>query len=222
MQQQNTLTTKEKIQYGLIGLIVLGGAVILGRKLILRSTANKEELKTFESGSSAAFAKQIKMAFDNDGWWGTDTKALRQALRDIPSKQEFVQVLNSYSRLYNRSMMRDMQEELKSTEYEEVLAILAAKPEKAGGAGQPTGYTQYLAWAKRLNAAFNIHYGIFPGTDEDSIKAVFMEIPTQSDFQQVATVYKQTYGNDLISDLKGELEFWEYGPMMQLISSKPQ
>ncbi len=222
MQPQITLTTKEKIQYGLIGLIVLGGAVLIGRKMILRSVANSEELKTFESGSAASFAKQIKMAFDNDGWWGTDTKALRKALREIPSKQEFVQVLDSYSRLYNRSMMRDMQEELKSTEYEEVLAILAAKPEKNGGSPLPVGSAQFLSWAKRLNAAFNIYYGIIPGTDEDSIKAVFMEIPTQTAYQQVAAVYQQVYGNDLTSELKSELEFWEYGPMMQLITSKPQ
>lgn len=222
MQPTYALTTKEKIQYGLIGVLVLGGAVLIGRKLILRSVSNSEELKTFESGSAPALAKQIKMAFDNDGWWGTDTKALRQALRAIPSKQEFVQVLDSYNRLYNRSMMRDMQEELKSTEYEEVLAILAAKPEKNGGPVQPAGAAQYLSWAERLHAAFNIYYGFIPGTDEDSIKAVFMEIPTQSGFQQVAAVYKQTYGNDLLSELKGELELWEYGPMMQLITSKPQ
>ncbi|SRR5258708_17789339 len=222
MQQQGTLTTREKIQYGLIGLIVLSGAVIVGRKLILRSAANNEEGKSFESGSAAAYAKQIKMAFENDGWWGTNSKALRQTIRDIASKQQFVEVLNSYNRLYNQSMMRDMQSELKSTEYDEILAILAAKPEKTGGPTQPVGYTQYLSWAKRLNAAFNIYYGIFPGTDEDSIKAVFLEIPSQTAYQQVAAVYKQTYGADLTTELKGELEFWEYGPMMQLITSKPQ
>ncbi len=222
MQQPSTLTTREKIQYGLIGLIVLGGTVIIGRRLILRSTSNNEEGKTFESGSAAAYAKQIKMAFENDGWWGTNNKALRETIRDITSKEEFVQVLNSYNRLYNQSMMRDMQSELKSTEYDEILAILAAKPEKTGGPTQPIGYTQYLSWAKRLNAAFNIYYGIFPGTDEDSIKAVFLEIPTQATYQQVAAVYRQTYGVDLKTELQSELELWEYAPMMQLITSKPQ
>jgi len=221
MEQQSTLTMREKIQYGLLGIVVLGGAYLIGRKLILRSKANNEELKTFESGSSAAFAKQIKMAFENDGWWGTDDKALRQTLRDIPSKQEFVNVMNSYNRLYNRSLMRDMQDELKSTEYDEVLAILAAKPDKTG-ATQGVGSAQYFAWAERLHAAFNIHYGIFPGTDEDAIKAVFLEIPTQTAYQQVAAVYRQTYGSDLTAELKSELEFWEYGPMMKLITDKPQ
>lgn len=220
MEQTGALTTREKIQFGLLGIIVLGGAVIIGRKLILQSKANSEEQKTYEDGSAAAFAKQIKMAFENDGWWGTDKTALRQAIRNIPSKEDFVQVMTSYNRLYNRQLMRDMQDELKSTEYNEMLAIIAAKPDKPGAAGQ-TGYPEYLSWAKRLNAAFNIYYGPFPGTDEEAIKAVFLEIPSQAAYAQVAAVYKQTYGTDLISELKSELEFWEYGPMMKIITDKP-
>lgn len=222
MEQTDTLTTREKLQYGLLGIIILGGAVIIGRKLILQSKANNEEQKTYESGSAAAIAKAIKMAFENDGWWGTDKTALRQAIRDIPSKEEFVQVMTSYQRLYNRTLMRDMQDELKSTEYNEIIEILAAKPEKAGsGTVMQIGYPQYLSWAKRLNAAFNIYYGPIPGTDEEAIRAVFLEIPSQFAYQQVAAVYKQVYGVDLTSDLKTELEFWEYTPMMQIINSKP-
>ena len=33
--------------------------------------------------------------------------------------------------------------------------------------------------AKRLKAAFDKSYGFMPGTDEEAIKAVFSEIPTQ-------------------------------------------
>ncbi|MBS1610429.1 MAG: hypothetical protein JSS70_17070, partial [Bacteroidetes bacterium] len=81
---------------------------------------------------------------------------------------------------------------------------------------------QYEAWAKRLKAAFDITYWFIPGTDEDAVKAVFMEIPTQADFQKVALVYKNLYGNDLISDIQSELEFWEYAPMMEIIMKKPK
>jgi hypothetical protein len=49
-----------------------------------------------------------------------------------------------------------------------------------------------------------------------------MEMPTQNDFQKVAEAYKNEYGNDLISDLKSELEFWEYAPMMDIINKKPK
>lgn len=221
MQPTNTLTTKEKIQFGLLGIVVLGGVVLIGRNVIRNVRANTEERKTYEDGSAAAIAKQIKMAFDNDGWWGTDKEMLRQAVRSIGSKEDFVQVMASYQKLFNKTLMRDMQDELKTTEYTEMLAILAAKPDKAGSGNSPIGMNDYLSWAKRLNAAFNIYYGIIPGTDEEAIKAVFLEIPSQAAYQQVATVYRQTYGIDLKRELTTELEIWEYAPMMKLITNKP-
>ncbi|MFB6453803.1 hypothetical protein ACE38W_00925 [Chitinophaga sp. Hz27] len=222
MQQTESLTPREKLTYGLIGIILLGGAVVIGRKLILKSKANSEEQKAYEGGSSAAIAKQIKMAFENDGWWGTDKNALRQAIRDVSSKEVFVQVMTSYNRLYNRTLMRDMQDELKSTEFNEIIAIIVAKPDKVTNAdAYQIGYEQYLSWAKRLNAAFNIYYGPFPGTDEDAIKAVFLEIPSKAAYQQVEAVYMQTYGTGLSAELMSELEFWEYGSMMKIITDKP-
>lgn len=221
MFQPGELTAREKIQYGLIGIVLLGGAVIITRRLIKKTQANSEERKTYDDSNAATFAKRIRMAFENDGWWGTDKTALRMAIRDISSKEFFIQVMDSYNRLYNRTLMRDMQDELKSTEYNEILAIIAAKPDKPGSGQSVIGIVNYTAWAKRLKAAFDITYGPFPGTDEEAIKAVFLEIPTQSAFQQVGVVYKNMYGNDLIKDLKSELEFWEYGPMMQIITNKP-
>jgi hypothetical protein len=222
MQASSSLTTKEKIQFGLLGIVVLGGAVMIGRSMIRKAQSNTEERKTYEDGSAAAIAKQIRMAFENDGWWGTDKDKLREAIRSVPSKGDFEQVMASYQRLYNSTLMRDMQEELKTTEYSEMLAILAAKPDKTGnGAAPQIGYNYYVAWAKRLNAAFNIYYGIIPGTDEAAIKAVFLEIPTQAAYAQVAAVYQTMYGIDLKTELQSELELWEYQPMMQLITSKP-
>lgn len=219
---KDALTTREKIQYSLIGIVVLGGAFIIGRKVVLNNRANNEEQKTFESGSIPAFAKQVKMAFENDGWWGTDVEALRDTIRSIPSKEDFVKVMNSYSRLYNRTMMRDMQDELQTTEYNELLAIIAGKPDTLNSSSSSViGPTQYLSWAQRLKAAFDIHYGLFPGTDESAVKAVFIEIPSKAVYDQVAAIYRQTYGNDLESDLRSELEFWEYDPMISIIRSKP-
>lgn len=219
---KDVLTAREKIQYGLIGIIVFGGAFIIGRKIVLNSRSKIEEQKSFENGSIPASAKQIKMAFENDGWWGTDVEALREAIRGIGSKDDFVKVMNSYSRLYNRTLMRDMQDELKTTEYNEILAIIAAKPDSASSSNATViGPIQYHSWAQRLKAAFDIHNGPFPGTDEEAIRSVFLEIPSQYVFQQVAITYKQTYGTDLNDDLKEELEFWEYEPMMSLIKNKP-
>ena len=217
------LTLKDKLQFSLLGIIVVGGAVIIGRNWGRNARANSEERRTLEEGSAPTIAKQIKMAFENDGWFGTDKDALRLAIRDIPSKSDFRKVMVSYQRLYNSSLLGDMQKELKSSEYNEMLYIISAKPEtySADNAGQVNA-AQLEAWAKRLNTAFNISYGPFPGTDEPAIKAVFIEIPTQEAFSRVATVYRSLFGSDLTGDLKSELELWEYDPMMQIIYSKPK
>ncbi len=40
-------------------------------------------------GSSADFAKRIEMAFENDGWPGTDEEALRDVIRQIPPSRRW-------------------------------------------------------------------------------------------------------------------------------------
>ena len=217
------LSTHEKIQYSLLGVLVLGGAVLLGRNLVKNASANSEQRKTYAEGSPATYAKQIKMAFDNDGWWGTDKDTLRQTLRVIPNKTEFKKVMASYQKLYGKNLLLDMQDELKSTEYSEFLSIISAKPDYAGEAnGDAPATAIFDSWAKRIRAALDISYGPFPGTDEPAIRAVFLEIPTQEVFGQMAAVYRSVYGSSLTEDLSNELEFWEYAPMMQLISGKPK
>jgi hypothetical protein len=220
-QPSNGLTLKEKIQYSLLGIIVIGGAAIAGSKIVKKAEAKSEQRKTLEDGNIPTYAKQIKMAFQNDGWPGTNKDALRTAMRSIHSKSDFMKVMSSYQRLYNSSLLGDMQKALKSTEYNEMLAIVSAKPENNDTHSTQLTTIQLQEWSKRLKAAFDITYGPFPGTDEAAIKTVFLEIPTQDVFKQVGTAYKAMYGNDLIADLKSELEFWEYDPMMQLIYSKP-
>lgn len=221
--EDNSLSAREKIQYSLLGIIVLGGAVILGRNMVRKQQLIVEERKSFEDGSVAAYAKQIKMAFENDGWWGTDEEALRNTLRKVTSKDEFKKVMSSYEKLYNSSLLRDMKEELTSSEYNEMMAIINGKPDRktTGEKGQ-LSYQQYQSWARRLNAAFDISYGFIPGTDEEAIRAVFMEIPSQSAFNQVAAAYQSEFGTNLIADLKSELEFWEYQPMIDIIYHKPK
>ncbi|MBN8865856.1 MAG: hypothetical protein J0H92_20955 [Sphingobacteriales bacterium] len=218
-------TLKEKLTYGIVGLLMIGGSFFIGRSLIRKARATAEEKKTYEDGSPATFAKQINMAFENDNWlgWGTDEEALRKTLQAIPSKDAMRKVINSYQKLYARSMMADMQSELTTSEYSEMLAIIAAKPETGSSevTAQPTPL-QYQSWAKRLKSAFDITYWMFPGTDEDAIKAVFMEMRTQADFWQTAAAYQSLYGSELLKDLQSELEVWEYVPMMDILMKKPK
>jgi len=224
-EPQDDFTLKEKLAFGIAGLVVLGGSFFIGRTLVRDARSTSEEKKTFEDGNAAAFAQQLKMAFENDNYfgWGTDEETVRNVIRKVPSKDFFKQVINSYQKLYARSLMADLKDELETSEYNEMLAIIAGKPDKISGDYKPViTQQQYLAWAKRLKAAFDITYWFMPGTDEAAIKAVFTEIPTQADFIKVADAYKKEYSNDLISDLKTELEFWEYSPMMDIISKKPK
>lgn len=216
-QDKETWTLKEKILFSLLGVVVVGGTIYIGRKIILNKIANREENKSFEDGTSATSAKQIKMAFENDGWPGTDTEALRDTLRDIPSKDEFAKVIKSYQKLYNGNLIKDMSDELQTTEYNEMLQILAAKPEKKGQAPSPVAYT---AWAKRMKAAFDKEYGFFGGTDAEAIIAVFNEIPTQTAFVKVALEYKRLYGTNMLEDMKSESEFGQYDEWMKIITAK--
>jgi hypothetical protein len=216
-QDKETWTLKEKILFSLLGVVVVGGTIYIGRKIILDKIANKEENKSFEDGTSATSAKQIKMAFENDGWPGTDTESLRSTLREIPSKEEFAKVVKSYQKLYNGNLIKDMSDELQSTEYNEMLQILAAKPDKKGQAPSPVAYT---AWAKRMKAAFDKEYGFFGGTDAEAIIAVFNEIPTQTSFVKVAVEYKRLYGTNMLEDMKSESEFGQYDDWMKIITAK--
>lgn len=215
--QHETWTLKEKIIYSLLGLVGVGGTVWLGRKLILDARANKEQNQSFEDGSSATIAKQIKMAFENDGWWGTNTTALRDALVSVQSQDDWDQVVKSYQKLYNSNLFKDLSDELQSTEYNEMLQIINSKPKKRGQA--PTG-NQYRAWAKRMKAAFDKEYGFLPGTDDAAITATFNEIPTQAAFIQTAVEYKKLYGTNMLEDLNAESEFGQYDEWMAIIVKK--
>lgn len=217
---KTTMSNKEILLYSMGSILLVGTTFFVGRKLVRDVVKKHEENNSVEDGSVSSYAKSIKMAFDNDGWWGTDNVALRNTIISIPSKQVFNQVVKSYQRLYNSSLMADLQSELSLTNYNEMLAIINGKPEKANSA--VNYYKLYEQWAKRLKTAFDKTYGFFPGTDEEAIRAVFNEIPSQSAFVYVANAYHTLYNANLISDLKSELEFWEYEPMMKLITSKPK
>lgn len=215
--QHETWTLKEKIIYSLLGLVGVGGTVWLGRKLVLDARANKEQNQSFEDGSSATIAKQIKMAFENDGWWGTNTTALRDALVSVQSQEDWDKVVKSYQKLYNSNLFKDLSDELQSTEYNEMLQIINSKPKKRGQA--PAG-NQYRAWAKRLKAAFDKEYGFLPGTDDAAIVATFNEIPTQAAFIQTALEYKKLYGTNMLDDLNGESEWGQYDEWLAIIAKK--
>jgi hypothetical protein len=215
-------TLKEKLVYGLLTAVGIGGSVWLGLKMYKKAIANKEESKSFEDGTPATIAKQIKMAFDNDGWWGTDVTALRQILMNVPSQKVWEDAQKSYTKLYSTAtdkavLLKDMSDELQTSEYNEMMQIINSKPLKNGQASQGNSFK---AWAKRLKAAFDKAYGIFGGTDGEAIVATLNEMPTQKAFIYTGVEYKKMYGKNLMDDLKSESEFGQYDEWLAIIVKK--
>ena len=113
--------------------------------------------------------------------------------------------------------------ELKQTEYNEMLAIINSKPEKAKDAKKGAVIYDPHGWAKRINAAINYNWGgLFWGTDEDAITAVVMELPTQAAFVDTATVYKAEFGTAIMEDLAGDIGATEIAKYRQMILQKPK
>lgn len=220
MEQQESWTLKEKLIYSLAGIVVVGGVIYFANKYIKGMIAGNEENKSFEDGSSATYAKQIKMAFENDGWPGTDTTSLRATLREVPSKEVFDKIVKSYDKLYNENLLKDLSTELQTTEYNEMLQIINGKPLKKG---QALPADAYNAWAKRFKAAFDKGYAFVGGTDADAIVAILSEIPTHAAFIKVGVAYAKLYaGKNIMTEMKSEGEFGQYDEWMKIITKKPQ
>lgn len=203
---------------GLGGLAVFGGVVFLGKKVVGGLLSRGQEKKSLIEGSPASYAKRIKMAFENDGWPGTKVTVLRQVIREIPSQQVFAEVAKAYQQLQYGILTQDLSGELATSEYHEIMAIITSKPRKEGDPVTPN----YRAWAGRLKSAFDYNtWGFMEGTDEDAIRAVFMEIPSKAAFSEVAKAYKEIYGTDLKVDLNSEGEWWDMDEYMEIIESKP-
>ena len=215
--KNDEMSLREKLLWSVLGAAGVTGLAIVVKKFVINKIEDKAHEKSFEDGTPQTIAKQIKMAFENDGYWGTDVDTLRKVLTEIKSKAQMKKIYDAYTKEYHNNLYKDMSDELQTSEYNEMLQIIAAKPDKEGQA--PTT-NQYTAWAKRLKAAFDKTYGFISGTDEKAIKAVFNEIPTQTAFIQVGKAYYKEFGENLITALKGELEVWEYGDYMKIITAK--
>jgi hypothetical protein len=209
------------------GILAFGGVVVsyfFVRGQIRNARAAKMEKLSADEKNPAYYAKQFHIAFENDMWFGmgTDEALIRTTMRAIPNMQFFNQVQMAYAGLYKgEQLMERLEKEMTSTELAEMMAILNGKPAKVNTPVDNNAL--YLQWAKRLKAAFDIKYmGVFPGTDEDAIKAVFMEIPTQRDWARTMIVYYNQYNTALNDDLLDELEPWEYRTLMQIILNKPR
>ncbi len=220
----NSLSDKQRqaiVSFALVlGIsVVTVIAIKFAHNKIQNVIASKQENNSFGNDAYATWAKQLKLAFLNNGWWGTDEVAVRQTLIAIPSQEDFLKVQVAYRKLNKgENLIETLTDELKTTEYNEMLAILRGKPKKARDAGA-TLYSPN-SWATRLYNAMSIYYlGIIPGTDENAIRAVFNEMPSQKAFIDTTKAYQTLYATSLEEDLDGDLNWtmdWR-----EIISKKP-
>lgn len=200
------------------GVLTLGTGVYFLLRHFSTKKKNKFENASFEIGSAETIAKQIKMAFDNNGFWGTQLEELRRIYSAIPSKEFYRKIQDAYAIKYG-NLNADLTSELKSTEYNELLYIMAAKPNKEG---DPAAQSKHTFWANRLRAAFDKEvFGYFPATDEEAVKAVFIEIPTKADFDMTDSVFQSLYGKTIMEELAEEINYFERYPLIEIIESKP-
>jgi len=128
-QEQKLQNLKTIVIYSSLGVGTATGLFLLGRHLYKKTVANRSQNDSMEEGDPATFAKQLKMAFDNDTafGWGTNEDAVNQVFLEIPSRSMYGKVQKEYFNMYGRNLNADLEDELSSDEYNELIRILNAK-----------------------------------------------------------------------------------------------
>jgi hypothetical protein len=128
-ESQKIQNLKTVVIYSTLGAGTATGLFFLVRYFYKKTRANVSQKHSLEEGDPATLAKQLKMAFDNDNYlgWGTNEKMVTKIFNELPSKSMYTKVQKEYFNLYGRSLNADLEEELDSDEYNELIRILNAK-----------------------------------------------------------------------------------------------
>lgn len=129
MNEQKIQNLKTIVVYSTLGAGTATGLFFLARHFYKKTISNLTERRSLDEGDPATLAKQLKMAFENDNYfgWGTNWEVVKQVFQEIPSKSMYSKVQREYSRLYNKSLNADLEDELSSDEYNELIRILNVK-----------------------------------------------------------------------------------------------
>lgn len=129
LDEKKLQNLKTLVIYSSLGIGTVTGLFFLGRRVLKNVLANQSEKNSLEEGDPATYAKQLKMAFDNDNsfGWGTNEEVVMQVFNDIPSKSMYAKIQKEYSRMYGKNLNADLEDELSSEEYNELIRILNAK-----------------------------------------------------------------------------------------------
>lgn len=107
-----------------------GIGVFLGIKTVIKNFKQGiRENQSLTEGNPAAYATQLKMAFENDNsfGWGTNEEVVFSTLEAIPSHSEFRKVQRAYRDLFGRNLAADLQDELDTEEYAMAMQIINSK-----------------------------------------------------------------------------------------------
>ena len=106
------------------------GVFLAFRGVVRNFKKGIREQEALEAGNPAAFATQLKMAFENDNTfgWGTDEERVFSTLEAIPSQSTFRKVQRAYRDLYGRNLAADLKDELDSEEYANAMQLISTKP----------------------------------------------------------------------------------------------
>ena len=129
MNAQNIQNLKTLVVYSTLGVGTATGLFLVARHFYKKTLANQSEKRSLEEGDPATFAKQLKMAFENDNYfgWGTNWPVVKQVFESIPTKSMYSKVQREYLRMYAKSLNADLEDELSSDEYNELIRILNGK-----------------------------------------------------------------------------------------------
>jgi hypothetical protein len=120
---------KATVIYSSLGLGTATGLFFLARHFVIKSRKNIAEKTSLDEGDPSAFAKQLKMAFDNDNYmgWGTNEEMVFRVFEEIPSKAIYSKVQKAFFNLYGKNLNSELEDELSSEEFNKVMRILNAK-----------------------------------------------------------------------------------------------
>jgi hypothetical protein len=126
---RNVDNLKTTVIYSVLGLGAATGLFFLARHFYKKTRQNAAENSSMEEGNPATYAKQLKMAFDNDNWagWGTDEETVFNVFNSLPSYAMYQKVQKKYFDLYGEPLNKRLEDELSSEEYNEVIRIINLK-----------------------------------------------------------------------------------------------
>ena len=129
-QSRPRITVSSQVTSTVLAVGAAAGVFLGVRTVVKNFKQGIREQQALIEGNPAAYATQLKMAFENDNYfgWGTDEEAVFSILEAIPSGNLMNKVQRAYRDLYGRNLAADLKEELATEEFSLALQIINAKP----------------------------------------------------------------------------------------------